>query len=128
MSATAQETKAKDTDEGRAILAQITADTDYLSSAQNFSDCLYGGCPLDELALPLLKNIWRGVREERQEREWQANPPKGYCFECGVKLGGDSSQCGACKEGIAPTRARYDHSQHLRAPSSIKRGKFIDCN
>ena len=66
-----------DSEEGREILAKIKADSDYLESAQNFSDCLYGGCPIDKLDLPLLKGIWRGVREERQERERQANPPAG---------------------------------------------------
>ena len=101
---------ANTTDEGRAILEQIKADPDHLWSAQDYSDCLYGGCPIDELDLPLLKGIWRGVRDERAEREWQANPPKGYCFECGVKLGGDSSQCGSCKEGIPPTPGRFDHT------------------
>ena len=113
MSATATaryENPANSTQEGREILAQIKADPDYLDSAQNFSDCLYGACPIDELDLPLLKGIWRGVREERLERERQANPPKGYCFECGVKVGSTSLQCGSCKEGIAPTPAPFDHT------------------
>ena len=128
--ATAQyENPAKDTEEGREILAKIKADTDYLWSAQNYSDCLYGGCLIDELDLPLLKGIWRGVRDERLEREWQANPPAGYCFECGVKLPGNSSQCGSCKEGIAPTPATLDHSQASRMAQlmkSSKRQRFID--
>ena len=126
--ATAQETKAIDTEEGRALLAKIKSDAVYLETANSFSECLYGGRLIDELDLPRLKYVWICTLDEREEFERQANPTTGYCFECGVKLGGTSSQCGACKEGIAPTRAGYDHSQHLCAPSSIKRGKFIQYN
>lgn len=61
------------------------------------------------------------------ERE-MASGELGYCFECGRKVSPTSAQCGACKEGIPPTPAPYDHSKHLRAPSSIKRQRFIDYN
>ena len=66
-------------------------------------------------------------REQIRQRE-QASGEAGFCFECGVKLRGTSMQCGGCKEGIPRTPASYDHSQHLRAPSSIKRGRFIQYN
>ena len=127
--ATAQyENLASETEEGRTLLAKIKADSVYLETANSFSECLYGGRLIDELDLPRLKNVWICTKAEREEFERQANPPKGYCFECGVKVGETSSQCGSCKEGLAPSRARYDHSQHLQAPSSIKRGKFIEYN
>jgi len=48
-------------------------------------------------------------REELKRREW-ASGEVGFCFECGVKLRGTSSQCGSCKEGIGPTPAPFDHS------------------
>jgi RNA polymerase-binding transcription factor DksA len=64
-------------------------------------------------------------REQIAAREL-ASGEVGFCFECGVKLRGTSSQCGSCKEGIAPTRPQFDHSAHRRGPSSIKRQRFID--
>jgi hypothetical protein len=48
-------------------------------------------------------------REQIAAREL-ASGQAGFCFECGVKLRGTSSQCGACKEGIGPTPATFDHS------------------
>jgi hypothetical protein len=47
-------------------------------------------------------------REQIAAREL-ASGEAGFCFECGVKLRGTSSQCGSCKEGIAPTPASFDH-------------------
>ena len=64
-------------------------------------------------------------RQQIAQRE-QASGEAGFCFECGVKVSETSSQCGSCKEGLAPARAHYDHSQHIQAPSSIRRGRFID--
>src|ERR1043165_7155778 len=48
-------------------------------------------------------------REQIAAREL-ASGEAGFCFECGVKLRGTSSQCGSCKEGIGPTPATFDHS------------------
>ena len=48
-------------------------------------------------------------REQIAAREL-ASGEAGFCFECGVKLRGTSSQCGSCKEGIGPTPAIFDHS------------------
>jgi hypothetical protein len=48
-------------------------------------------------------------REELKRREL-ASGQAGFCFECGVKLRGTSSQCGSCKEGIGPTPVTFDHS------------------
>ena len=48
-------------------------------------------------------------REQIAAREL-ASGEAGFCFECGVKLRGTSSQCGSCKEGIGPTPAPFDHT------------------
>ncbi len=111
--ATAYENLANSTNEGRALLAKIKADSVYLETASSFSECLYGGRLIDELDLPRLKNVWLCTIDEREEFERQANPPAGYCFECGIKLAGNSSQCGACKEGIPSRPARFDHSTSI---------------
>ena len=117
MSATARaqyENLASESEEGRALLAKIKADSDYLETANIFSRCLYGGRLIDELDLPRLKNVWICTLDQREEFERQANPPKGYCFECGVHLGGTSIQCGGCKEGIRQTPPPFDYSAHRK--------------
>ena len=80
---------------------------------------------LEWQATQIERELAQVEREQIAAREL-ASGQLGHCFECGVKLRGTSSQCGSCKEGLAPARARYDHSQHIQAPSSIKRGRFID--
>jgi hypothetical protein len=65
------------------------------------------------------------VERERIQALEQASGELGYCFECGIKVGATSVQCGGCKEGIPQTSARVNLSKHLRPPSSMKRGKFI---
>ena len=72
-----------------------------------------------------IENELAQVEREELKRREQASGQAGFCFECGVKVSETSSQCGSCKEGLAPARAHYDHSQHIQAPSSIKRGRFI---
>ena len=88
----------------------------------------YFGTELDKLlvwqAFQIADELAHVEREELKRRALSSGE-SGYCFECGVKVGETSSQCGSCKEGIPPARAHYDHSAHLSAPSSIKRGRFI---
>jgi hypothetical protein len=91
---------ASATDEGREILAMITAAE--LAAANINSRVLYGGCNLDELDLSRLKTMWRGIQIERRERERQQNPTPGTCWQCGTATGGNSAECRPCHEGMTP--------------------------
>jgi hypothetical protein len=57
----------------------------------------------------------RQIENREREQRGQASGETGYCFECGVQLPGNSSQCGGCKEGIPHTPPPFDHTAHRKA-------------
>jgi hypothetical protein len=91
------------TDEGRAMLAYINAVECDARLADVNSRAVYGR-GLDELDLIRLKAMWRGIQIERRERERQANPTPGHCWQCGTATGGSSVECRPCHEGMTPAQ------------------------
>src|SRR5258708_1664137 len=87
---------ANTTDEGKAILESLT-DAERLAANIN-SRVLYGGRNVDELDLPRLKTMWRGIQSERREQEQRGTP--GHCWQCGTPTSG--SECRPCHEGMTP--------------------------
>jgi hypothetical protein len=92
---------ANTTDEGREMLAFINAVERDAKLADVNSRAVYGR-GLDELDLIRLKTMWRGVQIERRERERQANPTPGHCWQCGNPTSG--SECRPCHEGMTPAQ------------------------
>jgi hypothetical protein len=99
---------ANRTDEGKAILAMITAAE--LAAANITSRVLYGGRDVDALDLSRLRTMWRGIQIERREKEQRGTP--GTCWQCGTPTGGTSVECRPCHEGMTP-------AQYGRAMSKV---------
>ena len=88
------EAPATESDEGRALLAEITAD-EYESA--NLISRKYFSRDLDQLDVRRLRVMVQGVKEDRAPR-----PTGGVCFQCGCGVAAGGSECRPCHENVSP--------------------------
>ena len=91
------EAPANESDEGRALLAEIRPDE--MEGAEIWS-AAYMMRPLLELDVLRLKRVLMWLKEERRERARKTTP--GVCFQCGCKVAAGGSECRPCHENISP--------------------------